>query len=206
MKKTILLLTACLLFAPGAAGVANQNREYRVEIASIPATVDAFVAMRDKVATTPEGGVAMLLVALRMWETSRVEGTKALIVIMDMNLLQQNSGEYSYKGYGVGRSYEYMLGSASRNSPYVPSSYFPGTSPANNYAMGSGPYRLEFTPHRHRPQNDVEHTLFVPSSGADSPRPVQVKKNDKGIWKAANFSSLLVGIRPPASAAPVDEL
>ncbi|WP_167882958.1 DUF6935 domain-containing protein [Leptospira barantonii] len=43
-------------------------------------------------------------------------------------------------------------------------------------------------------------------SGADTPRPVTLKKNAKGVWKAREFSSLLVGIKKPASKNPADDL
>jgi hypothetical protein len=41
--------------------------------------------------------------------------------------------------------------------------------------------------------------VFVKCTGADSPRPITLVKNDKGIWKAKEFSSLLVGIKAPPS-------
>ena len=44
---------------------------------------------------------------------------------------------------------------------------------------------------------DERAKLFVFSSGADSPRPVTVKKNNRGLWKATSYSSLDVGVRPP---------
>lgn len=40
--------------------------------------------------------------------------------------------------------------------------------------------------------------LFLYSSGADSPRPIQLSRNDKGLWKAYSWSSLESGVRPPA--------
>lgn len=195
-----------LLFLVFSTLLMAQGRVYKVEVSFIPANIDAFLATRDKVARTPEGGVAMLLAALKLYESNREEGFKALISIMDMSILRKQSGEKSYKGYALGGSYSYMLESVISRFPYFASSYFPGTSPENSYKMGRGPFEMEFTPHRHRPQNEQEHTLFVPCSGADSPRPVHVRKNDKGIWKAANYSSLLVGIKPAASAGPKDDL
>ncbi len=34
-------------------------------------------------------------------------------------------------------------------------------------------------------------------TGAATPRPVTLKRNDRGVWKAYEWSSLLVGVRPP---------
>ncbi|PJZ67009.1 hypothetical protein CH371_02710 [Leptospira wolffii] len=36
--------------------------------------------------------------------------------------------------------------------------------------------------------------------------PVTVKKNSKGVWKASEFSSLLVGIKKPTTSNPADDL
>jgi hypothetical protein len=43
--------------------------------------------------------------------------------------------------------------------------------------------------------------LFVASGGADTPRPVTLARNNAGLWKVVNFSSLTVGVRPPATEA-----
>ena len=48
--------------------------------------------------------------------------------------------------------------------------------------------------------------VFVVCSGADSPRPIHLKANNRGVWKVTNASSLFVGIRAPEKAAVDDEL
>ncbi len=186
----------------------GNKKQYQVTIHTIPENISDFEKMRDKVAITPEGGVAMLLVALKMYELNKIEGIKAIIVATDMPLLSKGKGEKSYKGYVLSGSYTSMLNSVYNRFSYIANSYFPQTSPENNYQMGLGPFHLEFSLHQHKVQNDKEHAFFVPCSGADFPRPVQVKKNNRGIWKAANYSSILVGIRPAkqASKEPDDDL
>jgi hypothetical protein len=40
--------------------------------------------------------------------------------------------------------------------------------------------------------------MFVRSSGADSARPVRLSKDSRGQWRVSEYSSLCVGVRPPA--------
>jgi hypothetical protein len=46
--------------------------------------------------------------------------------------------------------------------------------------------------------------FFVRCGGADTPRPVTLARNDAGYWKVTNFSSLTVGVRPPAGGGGGD--
>ncbi len=50
-----------------------------------------------------------------------------------------------------------------------------------------------------------QYKVFVACSGAELPRPVTLKKNDQGLWKASEWSSLLVGVMPPMTT-PGDDL
>lgn len=40
--------------------------------------------------------------------------------------------------------------------------------------------------------------LFVTCGGADTPRPVELRKNPSGQWKVTAWSSLQVGVKKPA--------
>jgi hypothetical protein len=202
LKKIFIILLLLTVILPICAG----QRSYTVTIESIPQSINDFIKMRDNISKTPQGGVVMLLVALKMYELNKEEGYKALVVATDMARLHKGRSIRSYEGYSLGGNYPNMLNSVFSRFPYIASSYFPGTKPSDGYKMKQGPYNFTFTPHRYRPQNDEQHTLFVPCSGADSPRPVQVKKNNKGIWKAAEYSSILVGIRTAPSTAQDDNL
>jgi hypothetical protein len=206
MKYKLSFIAILLIHSISAFNAsAESKKEYRVQIDAIPKTIDEYISMRDRIAVTPEGGAAMLLVALKMYEINKDEGFKALIAIMDLSILRKQKGGKEYRGYGFGGSYSDMFQSVYSRFPYIASSYFPGATPANSYATGDGPFQFEFKLHKYRTQDDIEHTFFIPCGGADSPRPVHMKKNDKGIWKAANYSSLLVGIRPAANTKKTDK-
>ena len=78
---------------------------------------------------------------------------------------------------------------------YVPFSYFAGTSPANNYEP-SKPYTITVSENPYSYQNEGYATLYVTSSGADSPRPIQLRrKGDQWfLWEL----TCLADIRKPA--------
>lgn len=82
---------------------------------------------------------------------------------------------------------------------YVPRSYFAGTSPQNNYEP-SRPYTVTVEENPYSYTNEGYATLWLRSSGADSPRQVQLRaKGDKWyLWE--NF--LLPDIRVPAALDP----
>jgi hypothetical protein len=92
------------------------------------------------------------------------------------------------------------------NQPYIYYSYAKGTSPENLYKMDPSNFELVFEgPVRTKPYADVEENqvveLFVRSSGADLPRPMFFERNKAGLYKVREFSSVCVGVRPPAVPA-----
>lgn len=88
-----------------------------------------------------------------------------------------------------------------RDKDYVPRSYFEGASPSNDY-MPSEPYSIsvQTSPHSYETENTAK--LFLQSGGADSPRPVTLRRAKDGKWYLWEYSSLLLGIRGPESANP----
>jgi len=180
-------------------GVFANDLKFPATLDSLPANISEFEALRDKLAATPEGGVLVLIVALKMYNENPAEGNKALIVAVDQGLLSKSDGKDNYKGYVLGNATISLVKSQLGNYPYVINSYLPGATPENNYTPGALPHKFELTANKY--SGDAakgQIKLFIRSSGADSPRPVTLKKNSKGIWKAYEFSSIVVGIKKPA--------
>ncbi|MCQ2973291.1 MAG: hypothetical protein MJ211_00615 [Bacteroidales bacterium] len=82
---------------------------------------------------------------------------------------------------------------------YVPRSYFAGTSPQNNY-QPTMPYTVTVSDNPYSYQQENYVTLWLKSSGADSPRQIQMrKKGDQWfLWQ----NMLLPSIRIPAAEDP----
>ncbi len=161
-------------------------------INSLPTSVDEFIELRNQIANTPEGGASIFLVALKIYAENQQFGEQCLVVAVDMGSLQEGN---TYKGKSMMKSDINLIKSQLSQNPKIPNSYIKGTSNLNNYEAKL-PYIYEYNTNSNSGNEaDSYVRLFVNCSGADSPRPLHVKKNDKGIWKATNWSSVLVGIK-----------
>jgi hypothetical protein len=201
MKMKFMVCSMLLFSAIFAA-----DQTFSSTLDSMPSNISEFEALRDKLATTPEGGVLVLIAALKMYNENPGEGIKAMIVAVDQGLLSKSDGKDNYKGYALGSATVSLVKSQLGNYPYVINSYLPGATPGNNYVPGPLPYKFELTANQY--SGDAakgQIKLFIKSSGADSPRPVTLKKNSKGIWKAYEFSSIVVGIRKPVKMAQKED-
>ena len=88
-----------------------------------------------------------------------------------------------------------------RDKDYVPRSYFAGATPNNDY-QPAVPYTIEIRENLYTYATDGIAKLFIPSGGADDPRPIQLRKAKDGKWYLWEYSSILLGIRQPESANP----
>ena len=88
-----------------------------------------------------------------------------------------------------------------RDKDYVPRSYFAGATPGNDYQPQS-PYTVEVRENQYTYSVEGIAKLFIPSGGADDPRPIQVRKAKDGKWYLWEYSSILLGIRQPESSNP----
>jgi hypothetical protein len=170
-----------------------------VEVEKLPATIEEFIALRDRVAHEPQGGAALMVVALLVAAEDEALGASCLTVAVDRARLQESPS--GYKGYSLLPADHRRIKEQLRGRSFLARSYLRGTSPGDGYAPPPLPWTIDLAtnPHSGDPASGTLK-LFVASSGADSPRPIAVKRNDKGIWKASEWSSLIVGIRAPAAA------
>ena len=84
---------------------------------------------------------------------------------------------------------------------YVPRSYFAGTSPQNNYTP-SVPYTVDVSDNPYSYTNEGYATLWLKSSGADSPRQITLRlKPSTGEWFLWQIT-FLSDIRIPAEQDP----
>ncbi len=178
-----------------------------MKLPNLPRNAEEFKTLRDQLAVTPEGGAAMFVAALKLYSSNPEEGIKCLVMQRDINDLMQTSGANSYMGYALNNSEFSLLKSQLSKQKYLPDSYFTGALPANNYTVPPGEAGLEITtnPYSGDPESG-KVKVFVRSSGADTPRPVAMSRNDKGLWKVKEYSSLIVGIRKAASEERQDNL
>ena len=175
-----------------------------VEIGHVPQSIEEFVALRDRIADTAQGGAAVMVVALLIYAEDQVLGEQALTVAVDRGRLQEAAD--GYRGWQVRKRPLQLIQRQILDSPHIPRSYFLGTSPESGYELPEPPLRIECRSGPYSGDADNgSYKVYVTSSGAPSARPVTLHRNQRGFWKAYEWSSLLLGVRPP-SEHEADEL
>jgi hypothetical protein len=164
------------------------QRPMRTQFPSgLPSNFQAYKQRYQSVATSPEGAVRMYFDALYSYiaPKGRSEGVKMLRYSLHERQGWERSPAYS--------TFVSRLNNASWH--YVFRSFASGTSPENNYSMSPNNYRLMFASTR----QETDYVLvMIHSSGADSPRPLQVKQFDDGLWYVVANHGTYSDVRKPA--------
>ena len=86
------------------------------------------------------------------------------------------------------------------NRSYIIFSYFAGATPENNYTPRE-PYTVTVTSDAHSYDEQGYARLYIASGGADSPRPIKLRKKADGQWCLWE-QYLLTDIRQPKANDP----
>lgn len=137
----------------------------------------------------------MLLVAFEVYQRNPEEGMKMLISQIDRSRLTEGNG---YKGFVIGGSDLSLLQRQCAKQKYMFRGYFKGATPENGYELPAGSLQLE-TGRGKYGGDEAEGSIkiWVKCSGASSPRPIRVEKNNRGIWKGKEWSSIVVEVQAP---------
>ena len=109
-----------------------------VQFDRVPEEIEAFVALRNQVATTPQGGAAMMVVALLAYVEDEELGRQCLTVAVDRGRLSQ--GAKGYKGWQLSnRDLQFLRGQLA-GKEYLAHSYVEGTGPESGYCLPDPPY------------------------------------------------------------------
>ena len=137
--------------------------------------------------TKPENTCALLLCALDLFTKDRAGGVEALNKLRGPRPMSPLEVQF--------------VRDRLMDKTYLPRAYFDGATQQNNYTP-SVPYTVRFYPDP-RPQ-DMEAgymRLYLRTAGADSPRPVKLRrKGDE--WFIWEYPGVLTGIRIPAKEDP----
>ncbi len=184
---TLLAITCTMAFA--------QKTVRTITLKQLPKNAEQFKQLRNQTATTAEGGAAMFVLALKLHLKDKKVGQAALVMSVNRKLLDKSLT--GYKGYDLRKAHTSLLNCQLKNAPYLPDSYIVGSSPENGYAVKL-PFKIRVMRQATSGYGSEDTVkVFVASSGADSPRPITLKQNNRGYWKAHEWSSLLVGVRKP---------
>lgn len=160
----------------------------------IPDNFEDFKTLRDELATTPEGGATAFIVALIIYRDNPDLGKKCLTITIDKKGLRKDPN--GYKGYAPLKQDMTLIKRQFYKNSLIINSYIKGSSPKNGYKI-SLPYQFIYTSNAYSgDRNNGRFKVFVACSGADSPRPITMIKNNRGLWKASAWSSIVLGIKP----------
>jgi hypothetical protein len=187
--STVILLALFAMLRP--AGLFAES----ITVADLPGTTEEFLTLRDSLAQTPEGGAALFVVALLKYVEDPALGEQYLTIALDLQNLTKS--EQGYKGYRPGNSIQYHQRRI-HGMKHLPGSYVVGTSAAEGYQAGP-PYQFDFSRNKFSEIKADQIKVFIACTGAASPRPITLRRNDKGLWKVYEASSLFVGVVAPAA-------
>jgi hypothetical protein len=200
--RVVLAALAPALCAPSAEGKTIdcfQNVSANctdVAPRALPTSVDEFLKLREELAKTPEGAAMLFLFAAMVRLQNKDLGDQLLVLAVTKSKLR--SGKV-YKGYALGSSARYLVQQMDRH-PHCIRSYASSSNPENGYKLD--PAQVGFKMRKQtRFVGSVEsgrYKVFVCSSGTSTCRPMTLRRNDAGVWKADEFSSFAVGCRAPS--------
>ena len=158
----------------------------KITFADLPETLDAFKALPQAAMSTPFDTAAMTVLALCFYPKDK-----------DLSLTMLDFLRGPRPMSGIDKS---NIADRFRSKDYVPRSYFKGATPQNDYTP-SEPYTITVSENQYSYEVDGMAKLFIPSGGADSPRPIQLRKAKDGRWYLWE-QLLLADIRKPESNNP----
>ena len=167
-----------------AANIGNKTE--KIVFADIPESLEAFKALPQAALSTPFDTAAMTVVALSVYPADKE---------LCFRMLDYLRGPRPMNGMD-----KQFIADRFCDKDYVPRSYFEGATPNNDY-MPATPYTVtvKSDPHSYDEQGIAK--LFIPSGGADSPRPIKLRQAKDGKWYLWE-QFLLAGIRQPESSNP----
>lgn len=199
MKRVLGAFTGAILFASFAAAAVSMP--LTVSFNSIPSTVEEFVTLRDQLAVTPTGGATMFVIAMMNYEKDEALGLKCFtaILVNDSTMLRDDAAGYGGKSPNNNAMYYIQM---IKKYSFLPNIYIVGTAAANGYALPAAPYKCMFSTNAYNPATETSVKVFVLTTSGNMPRPIRLEKNNRGIWKVSEFSSLVIG---PSNLPPEPE-
>ena len=166
------------------AGSAGKTE--KIVFDDLPENMEAFKALPQAALSTPFDMAALTVAALCLYPSDKELCCQMLDYLRGPRPMN-----------GMDRQF---IADRFRGKDYVPRSYFEGAAPNNDY-MPAKPYTVtvKADPHSYDEQGIAK--LFIPSGGADDPRPVKLRQAKDGKWYLWE-QFLLTGIREPESSNP----
>ena len=154
---------------------------------------DKFKAAWEKEANDPYDAIFYYLIAaLNIERDPKLADAMMTVVVSKRDSMDSSS---SPSGLKLGKTSAYYIGQFQEDKNIARS--YVGADWKEDYTFDKN--NLTMTVTRDDEVDEKTRKIFIHSGGADSARPVTVKRNKHGQWKLTNYGSLCVGVRKPAS-------
>jgi len=162
------------------------NKTVQVSFSKLPDSLDEFKALTQAQLVDPFDTAALTVLAMCFYPQNSE---------LSLQMLGYLKGPQPLSAYD-----KQFIADRFRDKDYVPRSYFVGAVPQNDYTPAE-PYTINISENPYSYQEQGYAKLFIQSGGADSPRPVQLRKAKDGKWYLWE-QFLLADIRVPESSDP----
>ncbi|MGN1117652.1 MAG: DUF6935 domain-containing protein, partial [Acutalibacteraceae bacterium] len=158
----------------------------KISFGKIPKSLEEFLSLPQAQMKTPYETAALAVLALSVYPENKE---------LSINMLDALRGPRPLNNMD-----KQFIADRFRGKEYLMRSYFSGSSPENDYTPAL-PYTVTVSENQNSCLEPNLMKLFVECSGADSPRPIQLRKAKDGKWYLWE-QFLLTGIKQPESINP----
>ncbi len=162
------------------------TKEKRVVFNSVPDTLETFTALPEAALSDPFDTAALTVLAFSVFPKNR-ELCYSMI-------------NYLRGPRPLSPMEEQFIRDRFMDTDYIPRSYFEGATPDNDYTPAQ-PLSIKILENPNSYNTEGYAMMYINSSGADSPRNVQLRLAKDGKWYLWE-QYVLVGIRQPESQNP----
>lgn len=162
------------------------NKTEKIVFSALPEDLEEFKSLPQAALSSPFDTAAMTVLALCFYPENKE---------LSIDMLNYLRGPRPLNGME-----KQFIADRFRDKDYVPRSYFEGAKPENDY-LPNEPYTVSVSEDANSYAEEGYANLFIPSGGADSPRPVKLRLAKDGKWYLWE-QYLLTGIRQPESRNP----
>ena len=163
------------------------NKSEKIVFQSLPESYEQFINLPQASMSTPFQTAAMAVLAFCFYPKDREACYKMIDFLRGPRPMNGADKQF--------------IADRFRAKDYVPRSYFAGATPSNDY-QPVAPYTVEISENQYSYEEQGMAKLFIKSGGADSPRPIKLRKAKDGKWYLWEYSSILLDIRQLESTNP----
>lgn len=163
------------------------NKKESFTFTALPENLSQMQALPEARLETPFQTAALTVCALCVYAVEKQAGLEMLNWLRGPRPLN-------------GQEISFLIDRFRGGKTYLPFSYFVGAVPENNYTPEE-PFRLTIESNHISDAEEGYKKLFIPCGGADSPRPIKLRRKGDGRWFLWE-QYLLTDIRQPKASDP----